>query len=80
MSTVAERAHQRRMWPVSKAALGSELQQRGPEDPTAAWNAVVELSLEAYELAGITLSLMPRAQWPSYYFRPGEPRTDSNGL
>ena len=80
MSSPEERARNRRAWPVVKAELGSELPQRGPDDPTAAWDAVVELSLEAYELVGITPTSLPRSQWPSRLFRPGEQRPDSNGL
>lgn len=80
MATLKERALNRRAWPVAKSEIGKELPQRGPEDPTAAWDAVVELSLEAYELAGHKPTSLPRSQWPSRLFRPGEPRPDSNGL
>ena len=75
-----ERARSRRNWPVSKAVLGEEPPQRGPDEPTAAWEAVIELSEQAYELAGITPTSLPRSRWPSRLFQPGEPRPDSNGL
>lgn len=80
MSTFEERARRRREWPVQRALLGDEVPERGPEDATAAWDAVTELSLEAYELAGLKPTSLPRSQWPSRLFRPGEPRPDSNGL
>ena len=79
MSTFEERAAARSGWPVTRANLD------GPEsaaqlDGTAAWNAVMELTWEAYSLAGQMPHPVPRSQWPSQIFRRGEKRPDSHGL
>jgi hypothetical protein len=80
MSTFEERARSRRAWPVVKTDLADDRPPRGPEDPTDAWNAVLELTREAYALAGIHPAPLPRSKWPVRLFRPGEPRLDTNGL
>lgn len=80
MSSREERARNRRAWPVVKTCLADELPSRGPDDATEAWHAVLELTREAYALAGIHPTSLPRSQWPSRLFRPGDPRPDSNGL
>jgi hypothetical protein len=49
-------------------------------DVEKAWDAVAELSREAYSLAGRSTDFVPRSQWPAHLYRPGEPRADSNGL
>jgi hypothetical protein len=79
MSTPEERAAARSTWPVTRAQLSA------PESPaaldgTAAWEAVMELTWEAYSLAGQMTEARPRAQWPARLFRPGEKRPDSHGL
>ena len=79
MSTFEERASARSNWPVSRTTLTA------PEAPaalegTAAWDAVMELTWEAYSLANQMPPPLPRAQWPSRLFRPGEQRADSHGL
>jgi hypothetical protein len=45
-----------------------------------AWDAVMELTAEAWSLSGGVPAPLPRSQWPVRLYRPGEPRPDSNGL
>ncbi len=78
--TLAERAARRAAWPASLIRGFDPGVARGPADPTAAWDAVLELTAEAYSLAGYSLVAVPRSQWPARLFRPGEPRPDTNGL
>jgi hypothetical protein len=75
-----ERAAARASWPVAKVGLADDDPARGPDDPSAAWNAVIELSREAYAAMGVRLTSVPRSEWPSRLYRPGEPRPDTNGL
>ncbi|MBS1149536.1 MAG: hypothetical protein H6Q89_1234 [Myxococcaceae bacterium] len=79
MSTFDERASARSRWPVLRTTLNA------PEAPalldgTAAWDAVMELTWEAYSLADQMPDPLPRAKWPTRLFRPGEQRADSHGL
>ncbi len=79
-SSAEERAKARGSWPVTKHALGAETSRNPMLSPEDAWNAVLELTREAYSLAGKFPPSIPRSEWPSRLFRPGEPRPDSNGL
>ncbi|HUB06598.1 MAG TPA: hypothetical protein VMB50_06340 [Myxococcales bacterium] len=74
--TAEERAARRAAWPARRGT--SQEPAAGPEDPTAAWNAVLELTYECYRLAGHDLSPLPRDRWPVRLFRPGEPRRDAD--
>lgn len=79
MSTFEERAAARRNWPVVKASLETE-DDAAVLDGNAAWDAVMELTWQAYSLAGLMTDPLPRSQWPATLFRPGEKRPDSHGL
>jgi len=79
MSTPAERAAARSSWPVTRTTPGAP-EEAAPLDGTAAWNAVLELTWQAYSLAGLMPDPISRASWPSKIFRPGEKRPDSQGL
>ena len=79
--TAEERARLRKTWPVEARPLGSEEEATVEAlDASAAWKAVLELTWEAYRTAGLLSERLPRHQWPSRLFRPGEPRPDSHGL
>lgn len=80
MSTFEERARRRQAWPVVKTDLANDEPPRGPADPSEAWHAVIELTREAYALAGALPKPVPRSEWPVRLFRPGEHRPDTNGL
>jgi hypothetical protein len=80
MSSFEDRASSRANWRVLRKPLQDEAPEAGPSDATAAWYAVLELTREAYAAAGIHSTRLPRAQWPSRLFRPGEPRADTHGL
>jgi hypothetical protein len=92
-ATFEERAEaRRRSWPLRRTTLGGEAGAEAEEgttasptealDATAAWRAVIELTAESYSLAGYDRAAvaLPRAQWPSRLFQPGEPRPDTHGL
>ena len=80
MTDAKERAAARGGWPSRKTTLAEEAEALGPTDATSAWNAVMELTWEAFTLAERMVPRTPRAQWPSRLFQPGEKRLDSNGL
>lgn len=79
MSTPEERAASRSGWPVTRTHLNAP-ESPAPLDGTAAWDAVMELTWEAFSLAGKMPDALPRERWPSRVFRPGEHRPDSHGL
>jgi hypothetical protein len=79
MSTFEERAAARSGWPITRSTLDAA-EDPAALDGTAAWDAVMELTWEAYTLAGQMGDPLPRAQWPSRLFRPGDKRPDSHGL
>lgn len=80
MSTREERAAARKSWPVKKVSLQDDTPPSVPADGQSGWDAVTELTWEAYSLLGPIPEAPPRSQWPSRLFKPGEPRPDSNGL
>jgi len=79
MSTFEERAAARNGWTLVRTTLDAA-ESPAPLDGTAAWNAVMELTWQAYSLAGQMPEALPRARWPSRLFKPGEKRSDSHGL
>ena len=79
MSTPEERAAARGGWPVVRTHADAP-ESPAPLDGTAAWEAVMELTWEAYSLAEQMPEALPRETWPSRLFRPGEKRPDSHGL
>ncbi len=80
MTTSAERAAARSRWPSRKCTLDQMAEASADLTGQQAWDAVLELTLQAYSLAGALPPALPRSQWPSRLFRPGEKRPDSNGL
>jgi hypothetical protein len=77
MSTAKERAQARASWPMKRLTLDSV---EPPAAPSAGWHAVLELTWEAFSLAGEIPPPLPRAQWPARLFKRGERRPDSHGL
>ncbi len=77
MSNAKDRAAARAQWPVVR---GGEDEPPAVLSGTEAWEAVMELTFEAYSLAGEIPDPLPRAQWASRLFRKGEPRADSHGF
>lgn len=78
MTAAEQRALARESWPSELTTLAAQAEPLGPFEPQAAWDAVLELSRQAFTLAGLAPTSRPRAEWPSKLFRPGEPRPDSN--
>ncbi|MBI5543079.1 MAG: hypothetical protein HY901_04275 [Deltaproteobacteria bacterium] len=74
MSTPAERAAARASWPSAKTTLRDAAEALADLSGQAAWDAVMELTWEAYSLAGGVPPRLPRSEWPSKVFRPGEER------
>jgi hypothetical protein len=83
MSTFEERAKARACWAVVRTTL-AEMDGLSAmpvlADGTAAWNAVMELSLQAWSLVGLPDLPKNRALWPSKKYMPGEFVPDSHGL
>lgn len=77
MPTFDERAAARAHWPVTPADAEAV---DAPLDGAAGWDAVLELTWEAWSLAGKMPDPLPRAEWPTRLFRKGEERPDSHGL
>ncbi len=76
----SERKARRAGWPAALVRGFDPGPSPGPADATSAWDAVMELTAEAYALAGYSLDPVPRHLWPTRLFRPGESRPDSHGL
>lgn len=76
MSTPAERALARGQWPSAKTTLQEASESLVELSGQAAWDAVMELTWEAFSLAGGVPPRLPRSQWPSSLYRPGEKRPE----
>ncbi len=80
MSTAEERARARATWPSRKTTLADQAEAVAELTGQEAWDAVMELTFEAWSLKGGIPPRLPRSPWPSKLFRPGDKRPDSNGL
>jgi hypothetical protein len=83
MSTKEERAKARANWPgvlTTLAEMDGLSAMPILADGTAAWDAVMELSLQAWSAKGLPNLPKDRSLWPSRKFLPGEYVPDSNGL
>jgi hypothetical protein len=78
MSTAKERAEARASWPVKRVSLDAA--EPPALSASSGWHEVLELTWEAFSLAGEIPAALPRAQWPARLFRRGEQRPDSHGL
>jgi hypothetical protein len=82
MSSRADRAAKRGSWPVVVTTLAESdglASMPVTEDGTAAWNAVIELSQQAWSLVGFPELSDDRRQWPSRKFMASEHDSDDHG-